>query len=354
MRVAVLGSGSEPYAVAADLALAGHAVALWCPADADAAALERAGGVARRRGEHREQAPVALVTTDLGQAVRGTEVVVAAVPATAHEELARRLAPHVTDGQVVVLTAGFLGALVVARELARSGRLPYAVAEAGHAPVVARQTAPGEATVVERPLEIPVGVLPATRTAETLERLRVVLPAARACADVLDAALTSPAPVRYPALVLLHLGLLERGVGGQGLRTTPSVGRLMEAVDGERAAARAGWGYGPVPEGVALGRVESVETPAEEPGEAISLEHRYVTEVGVLGLSLFESAARSVGVEAPATTGLLLLYGVLLGRRLQGQGRALEHLGLGDFLLREVRALLHDGWTSALWSRLLR
>jgi opine dehydrogenase len=220
--------------------------------------------------------------------------------------------------------------------------------------VVARQTAPGEATVVERPLEIPVGVLPATRTAETLERLRVVLPAARACADVLDAALTSPAPVRYPALVLLHLGLLERGVGGQGLRTTPSVGRLMEAVDGERAAARAGWGYGPVPEGVALGRVESVETPAEEPGEAISLEHRYVTEVGVLGLSLFESAARSVGVEAPATTGLLLLYGVLLGRRLQGQGRALEHLGLGDFLLREVRALLHDGWTSALWSRLLR
>lgn len=358
MRVAVLGHGAEACAMAADLARAGHTVALGCGAEPEAAALERAGGVNLRDRDRGGPVPLALVTRDLARAVSGAEVVVAAVPATAHQELAARLVPHLAPEQVVVLTAGLLGALVVARELARSGRVPYAVVETALCPVVARPTAAGEVTVVHRAAEVPLGVFPAARTAETLGRLRTVLPAARACADVLDAALTSPAPVLYPALVLLHLGVIERGPrDAGGLGATASVRRLREAVDRERCAARDGWGYGPIPESVTLAQAQSGEasgTATVDPHETIGLDHRYVTEAGALGLSLFESAARSVGVEAPATTGLLLVYGALLGRRLQGQGRALEFLGLGDFLLREIRALLHEGWTSALWARLLR
>jgi hypothetical protein len=86
----------------------------------------------------------------------------------------------------------------------------------------------------------------------------------------------------------------------------------------------------------------------------IGLDHRYVAEDVVLGLSLLESAARTAGVESPATTGLLLVFSVLTGRVLSGRGRALEHLGLGDLLLREIRSLLVDGWVSPLWSRVVR
>ena len=88
--------------------------------------------------------------------------------------------------------------------------------------------------------------------------------------------------------------------------------------------------------------------------EVLTFEHRYVTEDVVLGLSLFESAARAVGVTTPAISGLLLLFGALLGRELSGRGRALEHLGLGDFTRREIRELLRDGWRSALWRKALR
>jgi len=48
------------------------------------------------------------------------------------------------------------------------------------------------------------------------------------------------------------------------------------------------------------------------------------------------------------------VFGTLIGRRLSGQGRDLAHLGLGDLLLREVRELLHDGWTSHLWRRAIK
>jgi hypothetical protein len=88
--------------------------------------------------------------------------------------------------------------------------------------------------------------------------------------------------------------------------------------------------------------------------ETLTFEHRYVTEDAALGLSLFESAARTASTESPAISGLLLLFGVLLGRSLGGHGRALEALGLGDLTLREIKLLLQDGWTSNVWARVLR
>jgi opine dehydrogenase len=88
--------------------------------------------------------------------------------------------------------------------------------------------------------------------------------------------------------------------------------------------------------------------------ETVGLEHRYVTEDVALGLALFESAARTTGVDTPAITGLLEIFGVLLGRRLAGGGRALERLGLGDFSRREIRAFLVEGWESPHWARAIR
>ena len=55
----------------------------------------------------------------------------------------------------------------------------------------------------------------------------------------------------------------------------------------------------------------------------------------------------------PAISGLLGVFGALLGRDLAG-GRALDHLGLGDLTRREVRVLLHEGWESHAWSRAIR
>src|SRR5439155_831456 len=76
--------------------------------------------------------------------------------------------------------------------------------------------------------------------------------------------------------------------------------------------------------------------------------------VDALGLALFESAARAAGAATPAVTGLLLVFGALLGRELTGGGRALEHLGLGDFSRREIRAFLQDGWASTAWRKAIQ
>ena len=87
--------------------------------------------------------------------------------------------------------------------------------------------------------------------------------------------------------------------------------------------------------------------------EILTFDHRYVTEDVCLGLPLFESAGRLAGVETPAVSGLLSVFGTLLGRDLRAEGRGLDALGLGELTRREVRALLHEGWLSSAWRRLL-
>jgi opine dehydrogenase len=367
--VAVLGASNGGLTAAADLTLAGHAVRWWARAPGALDAVRAAGGITLVDAGGRRRAAPALVTDDLAAAVTGAQVIVAPLPATGHADLAARLAPLLTERQVVLLAPGSLGAYALARDVARAGgRLPFALAETATLPYLTRKAGPAEVRVAVRATSLPVGVFPAHRSEAALARVAALYPAARACADALDAALANAGPVIHPPLVLLNAGAIDAGrfdvhVAG----TTPTVRRLIDAVDAERVATRVGWGYAAphyelatyydearAAEGFygagARGRV--AESGIFD--ETLGLDHRYVTEDVRLGLALFESAARTAGVETPAISGLLQVFGVLLARRLGGDGRALERLGLGDFSLREIRAFLRDGWTSPDWARALR
>lgn len=366
MNVAVLGGSNGGLATAADLTLAGHRVRLWRRVEADLVSV-RDGVTLQAEGR---QGPARLdrVTADLGEAVDGADLIVAALPATAHEDLATRLGKLLTETQTVLLTPGSFGSFAMARDIARmGGRLPFAFAETGTLPYLARKTGAAEVKAPVRAVNLPVGVFPGQRTDAVLAKLAPLFPVRR-CVDALDAALTNAGPIIHPPLVLLNLGAIDGGrfdVHAQG--TTASVRRVIHAVDAERLAARRGWGYpaphyematyydeGRAAEGLYGAGAKAKLLASGLWNETLSPEHRYVTEDAALGLSLFESAARTVGVASPAVSGLLLLFGVLLGRELAGRGRALEALGLGDLILREITTLLQEGWASNVWARVIR
>jgi opine dehydrogenase len=369
VRIAVLGGSNGGFATAADLALAGHRVKLWArsaealgPLVDDPTIMLTAEG---RQGSAR----LDRATTDVGDAVEGAEVLIVPLPATSHDDLGKRLGPHVTDRQVILLTPGTLGSLALARSLGRAGgRLPHALAETGTLPYLTRRTGPAVVKAPVRAANLPTGVFPASRTGSVLARLGELFPAIRPCVDALDVALTNAGPVIHPPLVLLNAGAIDAGrfdIHAAG--TTRSVRRLIDAVDGERVATRRGWGY-PAPhyeletyyderraaEGLYGAGAKQKLVASGLWSETLSFEHRYVTEDVVLGLSLFESAARAAGATTPAITGLLLLFGALLGGDLSGGGRALERLGLGDLSRREIRAFLEEGWASPVWKRVVR
>jgi opine dehydrogenase len=367
VNVAVLGGSNGAYATAADLTLAGHRVRLWRRKKEDLAPV--GSGITLRAEGRAGVAKLDRATVDLGEAVDGADVVVVPLPATAHEDVGRRLAGVLTGQQVVLLTPGTLGSFVIAREIERAGgALPLAVAETGTLPYLARKTGPATVSAPVRAANLPVGVFPAARSKEALARITALFPATRPCVDAVDVALNNAGPVIHPPLVLVNAGAIDAGrfdIHAAG--TTPSARRLIDGIDGERVAAREGWGY-PAPhyelatyyeesraaEGLYGAGARQKLVASGLWSETLTFEHRYVTEDAALGLPFFESAARTVSTASPTISGLLGVFGTLLGTTLAGRGRDLDHLGLGECTLREVRELFHAGWTSHVWHRLVR
>src|SRR5437764_2154044 len=88
MKVAVVGGGNGSFAAAGDFALQGHEVRLWRRNEAGVAA-HRADGsrilVKDSNGQH--EAKLALVTTDIAEAVREAELILCPAPAFAQYDI---------------------------------------------------------------------------------------------------------------------------------------------------------------------------------------------------------------------------------------------------------------------------
>jgi opine dehydrogenase len=369
MNIGVLGGGNGGFAAAADLALAGHIVRLWSRSASSLGPLADDPTITLAAEGRRGKTRLARATTDIAEVVAGADVLIAPLPATGHDDLAKRLAPHLSSRQILLLTPGTLGSYAMARELARAGAaLPFALAETGTLPYLTRKTGGATVSAPVRAANLPLGVFPASRTEAAVARLADLFPEMRPCADALDAALTNAGPVIHPPLVLLNAGPIDGGrfdIHAAG--TTASPRRVIDAVDAERVAMRQGWGY-PAPhyeiatlydearaaQGLYGAGAKAKLIASGLWSETVTLDHRYVTEDVALGLTLLESAGRAGGVDTPAISGLLLVFQTLLGRALSGHGRALEHLGLGDFSRREIRAFLREGWESPMWAKVIR
>jgi opine dehydrogenase len=368
VNIAIVGGSNGGYAAAADLALAGHRVRLWRRAASELAPVQKTGTITLVAEERHGAGRLDRATPDLAEALDGAEVVVVALPAPTHEDVAQRLIGRLTGKEIVLLTPGTVGSYVMARALARAGAVqPFAFAETGTLPYLARRTGPAAVSAPVRAANLPVGVFPGARAKAALERVRALFPTTHPCVDALDAALTNAGPVIHPPLVLVNAASIDAGTFDiHAAGTSASARRLIEAVDAERVAARTGIGY-PAPhyeittyydearaaEGLYGAGARKKVVASGLWNEVLSYEHRYVSEDVVLGLTLFESAGRLGGVPTPTISGLLGVFGALLDRDLAG-GRALDHLGLGDLTRREVLALFHEGWESPAWSRVIR
>src|SRR5690606_41696571 len=110
MRIAVLGGGNGSYAAAADLAEQGHEVRLWRRDARALAPLIESPRIVLDDHHGRRDVAIATATPEAPEALRDAELVLAPCPPFAQDELARTIAPHLRDRDVVYLPTGSLGA----------------------------------------------------------------------------------------------------------------------------------------------------------------------------------------------------------------------------------------------------
>jgi len=356
MNIAILGGGHGCYAAAADLSEAGHEVRLW---RRDAAALQPvidAGAIVLKDEDGAREVAVALATADLGAALRGAQLIVLPTPATAQADIARAMAPHLVDGQVVFLAPGSFGAYVMARLVREApNTADVAWAETGTLPYLARKHGEREVNVTVRAVRLPTGVYPARREPQAVEVIRAAYPSVHGCGDALSGALMNAGPIIHPPLMVMNAAPLQHfprwDIHNEG--TQPAVRAVTDALDAERVAVREALGYAaphyPLADHYAndrwmYGDAHKQLVKSGDWREHIDLHtHRYITEDTELGLAFLASVARWAGVDAPIAHGLLAVAGGFLGRDLRSGARTLEALDLATLSRDELRRRLFDG-----------
>lgn len=358
-RVTVLGGGNTAFAMAANLALAGHDVLLWeHPAFAHTLDPIRGTLTIHLDGAARTgAAKLAGVTTDPAAALAWSEVLVCSVPSYAHAPFAEQLVPHLRPGHLLALLPGNLGTLAFARALRAAGVEAVLLAEADTAPYVCRKTAPDCAVIWGSVSALGVGVFPASQTAEAMPVLAALFPGATAYADVLAAGLSAMNPVVHPLGVLLNAGRIERSRSEfwfyeEGV--TPGVVAAIEALDAERRAlgralgmdltpVAAGFhraGFGPAGDLWATINGSAMLTALRAPG---ALATRWLTEDVPYGLVPWSALGRRLAVETPVIDATIVLASAVLGTDCRADGRSLDDLGLDNLAAAEFAAFLEHG-----------
>ena len=343
MKIAVIGGGNGAYAAAVDLTERGHEVRLW-RRNAEALAASKALTLKDAQGERRIE--VASVSPDIGGALRGAELIFLPDPAFTQIDNARRIAPHLADGQVVFFAPGTFGSYVVAQAVRQAGnRADVAYAETGTLPWLTRKHGPTTCAITARATRLPTGVYPARHSDHARAVTRKAFASIEPAEDALSAALMNAGPVIHPPLILMNAGPLEHferwDIHKEG--TQPSIRRVTDALDAERISVREKLGYRaphfPLADHYRTDgdewmygrRVHQKLTDSQDWREHIVLtEHRYMREDVEHGLAFLVSVGERAGVPCPVARGLLALGSAVVGRDLRATGRTLENVGLGS------------------------
>ncbi len=351
-RFAVIGAGGGGQALAGYLALQGYETRLYNRSSGPLRSIAREGGIFLE-GEFTGFARLARVTTDLHAAVRGVEVIMVALPASAHRPIASQMAPYLRPGQAIILNPGRTGGALEFRfvldGLGVSQRVR--VAEAQTFLFASRISGPGRARIHGMKRTVPVAALPAAETDRVLESLHPALPVFVPAENVLETSFDNIGAIFHPAPTILNATRIDRRVPFEYYRegVTPSVARILEEMDRERRNVARALGlrvrsalqflreaYGVQADDLC----RALQTNRAYAGIAApsSLQHRYILDDIPASLVPMASFGDLVGAPTPTMKSIIHLACVLHGTDYWGTGRTVERLGLSGMGTEEIWA----------------
>ncbi len=372
-KIAVLGAGNGGHAMAAHKTTEGFEVSLYeLPRfENNIQSILRNRQITIEWPHQKKSTKIHQVTTDVGAALEGAEIVFVVTPAFGHKTMAELSAPHVKDGQIFVLMPGSGGSLEFAHIFKNSQvEKDIVFCECCTLPYGARLSEPGYVHVHVEAISLLTGVFPAQRTNETIAKLQKVYPAIKPAANVLEAAVNNPNPIVHPAATLLSISRIEYSDGDFYLyreAMTPAVARVYEAMEKERLAIldrldlklhhyadldarnyNLGMNLIQCQERIlnismdaAFGK-NSIKAGIQMKGPA-SMQDRFVTEDVPYGLVLFSTLGRLLDIPTPIFDAVINLTGAINQTDYWVKGRGIDRLGLRDMSIKRIQSYLKEG-----------
>jgi opine dehydrogenase len=348
MKIAIIGAGHGAYSLSADLTLAGHEVRLCELPDFKenlAPILER-GGIELSGISRQGFAKISKVTTDMGEAVKDAKLIMVSTIANAHKTVAELCAPHLEDGQTMVLFPGTAGSLEVNRILKDKGvQKDIMIAEGDTFPYACRRVmgqAKTEITIVSK---VHVAAFPAKNTDKVISILKETSDMYFPGKNALEIGFGNPNPMGHVAGTLLNTGYIEASAGKfqlwkQGM--SPSVLRGIEAVYKERDAIFNKLGY-TIRFTYELHR-KLIDTPGLQAAWGpTDMKFRYLTEDVPNGLVGLASIGDMIGTPTPIIKAFITIASMINETDYWKEGRTVEKLGIAGMTADQLNKFLDEG-----------
>ncbi len=355
LRYTVIGAGNGGKAMAAHLALMGFEVTLYNRTFENIAAIKARGGITLESQDPKGPqgfGRLACVTSDMQEALERSDVVMIVTPAYAHAEIARNAAPHLCEGQVVILNPGrTLGAIEfnnVLKEMGASRGIR--VAETQTFIYASRSEGPSQARIFRIKDAVPLAALPATETKRILRILIPAYPQFIDGGDVLQTGLNNVGAIFHPTISILNAGWIEATKGYFQFYldgVTPTVARLMEVLDRERVTVASAVGVRAVTAREWLKMAYNAdgenlhEAIHNQPGyrginAPATLYHRYILEDIPMSLVPIASLAHRYGVMVRGMESVIRLACIAHRTDYWYHGRTLARLGIDHLSVSEL------------------
>jgi len=360
-RYTVIGAGHGGKAMAAHLALMGFPVTLYNRTAERVSAIKQRGGIDLESGESgpRGFGRLERVTSDMGEALAEANIAMVVVPSSAHAEIAKAAAPHLRDGQIVVLHPGRTGGCLEFTKVLRGEgcEADVIVAEAETLIYASRSDGPAQARIFSIKEAVPLAALPSGRTARVLEALADAYPQFIDGATVLHTGLNNMGAIFHPALTLLNAGRIE-STGGEFQfyieGVTPSVAAVLEALDRERVTVAAAVGVR------ARTGLEWLKMAYDATGSSLyeaihnqpgyrgikappTLNHRYIFEDVPMSLVPIAALGQRYGVEVQTIDSIISLACTIHRTDYWRRGRTLDKLGIQQLSVTELMRYVTEG-----------
>ena len=360
-KYTVIGAGHGGKAMAAHLALMGFPVTLWNRSFERIEVIKKRGGIELESAESGAHGfgIFSLVTSDIEEALKDSEMIMVVVPSSAHADIAKVAAPYLHDGQTIVLHPGRTGgALEFDKSLHDNGcTANITVAEAETFIYASRSDGPAQAHIFRIKEAVPLAALPAVRTAAVLQKINEAYPQFIDGVNVLHTGLNNMGAIFHPALTLLNVGWIEATHGDYQFYidgVTPSVARMLEALDRERVTVASSLGLRArtAMEWLKL----AYDTSGEDLHEAIqnqpgyygikapsTLSHRYIFEDVPMSLVPIASLGERYGVSVRGMESMIRVACIIHRTDYWRRGRTVEKLGIGGLSVSELTRYVNEG-----------
>jgi len=353
MKFCVIGAGSGGRAFAAYLASKGCHVNLYNRSISRIEHIKKKGGI-KAKGAFKGFFPLKKITINLESAVKDVDIIMIAIPASGHRDIARKLAPYLSQYQIVILNPGrTFGAVEFKREIEkRRNGLKVLIAETQTLLFTARALNKNKVRIFKIKDSVNFSAFPERYNSFIEDRLKEIIPQFHAIDNYFELTLNNVGMLLHPTITLLNSGAIETGKEFKYYKegATKSICKILESIQleinqilmniGLKRFDFRRWAnqvYG-VSGKTIYDTIQQIEA-YDDIGSPSKLKTRYFTEDVPTGLVPLASLGKFLNVDTPTIDSIIHLSSILCGVDFWEEGRDIETLtliaALKDELIKE-------------------